>query len=177
MRTLRDIFAETNEAEVVSLVTRLYDCKKEWLPAAIANTLAELRRLTPDANGISYELHIDLAEPLFPEDAPGWEVWMRKADEPAERYSFSLSPGQEWLAVEVPGSLRARMAVAEIVAHCIWDMTFHGWTQGEIAGQRAELDRRVREIDEGKAELIPWEEVKARLDATPEKGRANRARE
>lgn len=29
----------------------------------------------------------------------------------------------------------------------------------------AELDRRVREIDEGRAKMVPWAEVKAKLEA------------
>ncbi len=35
------------------------------------------------------------------------------------------------------------------------------WT----AAWAAELDRRVREIDEGRAKAVPWEEVKAKLEA------------
>ncbi len=168
MTTLRDIFAEANVAAVAAAVARLYECDKEWLPEAIANTLGELRRLTSDTSSGVHELHIELAEPLLPEDAPGWDVWCRKADEPDECYSLSLSPWEEWLAVEVPDTLRARMPAAEIAAHCIWDMTFHGWTQEQIAAEKTELDRRISEIDEGKVEMLPWEEVKTRLKATIE---------
>lgn len=175
MTTLRDIFVQADEAEVLAAVARLYDCKKEWLPEAIANMLAELRQLVPDTGAVAYELHIEPGEQLLPDDPPGWEVWCRTQDEPEERYSLSLSPWEEWLAVKVPEPLRARTPMAEIAAHCLWDMTFHGWTQEKIAEQRAELDRRVREIDEGKAEMIPWEEVKTRLDATIEEARKKRA--
>ena len=174
MTTLRDIFAEADDAEVTAMAAHFYDCEKAWLPEAIANTLAELRRLTPDATGDSYELRIEVAAPLLPEDEPDWEVWCRKAGEPEERYGLSLAPWAEWLAVAVPTELRARMPAAEIAAHCIWDMTFHGWTQEQIAADRAELDRRVREIDEGTVEMIPWEEVKARLDRTIAEARKKR---
>jgi putative addiction module component (TIGR02574 family) len=33
------------------------------------------------------------------------------------------------------------------------------------AAWAAELDRRVRDIDEGRARAVPWAEVKARLEA------------
>ena len=174
MTTLRDIFAEANDAAVAAAAARIYECDKEWLPEAIANTLAELRRLAPDTSGGAHKLHIARDEPLLPEDAPGWDVWCRKADEPDERYSFSLSPWEQWLAVEVPEALRARMPATEIAAHCIWEMTFHGWTQEQTAAERAELDHRVREIDEGKVEMIPWEEVKARLGATIDEAQEKR---
>jgi hypothetical protein len=175
MTTLRDIFVQADEAEVLATVARLYDCKKEWLPEAIANMLAKLRQLVPDTGAVASELHIEPGEPLLPDDPPGWDVWIRSAGEPDERYSFSLSRWEEWLALAVPEPLRAQMPAAEIAAHCIWDMTFHGWTQEQIAEERAELDRRGREIDEGNVEMIPWEEVKTRLDATIEEARKKRA--
>lgn len=159
---LHDIFAEADDAAVTGAVARIYQCEKEWLPEAISNTLTELRRLVPDAGGGAQELHIELTGPLLDGDEPGWEVWVSRKDD-AERYGLSLSRWEEWLAVEVPEQLHAAMPAAEIAAHCIWDMTFHGWTQEQIAEDRADLDRRIREIDEGKAEMIPWEEVKARL--------------
>ena len=104
MNTLRDIFSEADEAEVAAAAARLYACDKAWLPEAIRHTLAKLRRLTPDASGAEYELHIDLAAPLLPEDEPGWEVWLRKAGGPEERYGLSLSPWEEWLAAPIPTS-------------------------------------------------------------------------
>ena len=34
-----------------------------------------------------------------------------------------------------------------------------------VAAWAAELDRRVRELDEGRAKAVPWTEVKAKLEA------------
>jgi hypothetical protein len=39
------------------------------------------------------------------------------------------------------------MTAAEIVAHCVWEMTFYGFTQEKIAAFRAELECSVKEID------------------------------
>ncbi len=36
----------------------------------------------------------------------------------------------------------------DIVAHCVWEMTFYGFTQEKIAETRAELERRIKEIAE-----------------------------
>lgn len=38
---------------------------------------------------------------------------------------------------------------------------------GVEAAWAAEIERRVREIESGEVELIPWEDVKARLLSTP----------
>ena len=82
-----------------------------------------------------------------------------------ERYGLDLSRWEDWLAIRIPRSLLDRLPAAEIVAHCVWEMTFYGFTQEKVAAFRADLERRVREIDEGRAELIGWEEAKERLRA------------
>ncbi len=37
------------------------------------------------------------------------------------------------LVLRVPQSLLDKMTAAEIVAHCVWEMTFYGFTQEKIA--------------------------------------------
>ena len=171
--TLRDLVLEVTAADVTEAIGRLYDqAEKEWVGEAITHVLEQLRSLTPAAEGANCELHIEFTQPV-PDEEPAWQVWASQ-DHDTERYSLSLSPWEEWLAACVSPSLHEAMPAAEIVAHCIWDMTFHGWTQEQIAEFRAELDRRAQEIDEGKAELVPWEEVKARLGATIEEARNKR---
>lgn len=164
MTTLRDILAKAETEDVVEIVQRIYGPDAEWLPEAIADVMEELRRLMPDDSGGEYELHIEQTAPLEPDEKPFWEVWCSKRDDP-ERYGLDLSPWEEWLAIRVSQSLQDAMSAAEIAAHCIWDMTFYGFTQERIAETRAELDRRAREIDEGKAECIPMEQVMERLRA------------
>ena len=44
-------------------------------------------------------------------------------------------------------ALLDKMTAAEIVAHCVWEMTFYGFTQEKIAAFRAELECSVKEID------------------------------
>ena len=165
MTTLRDLVFKVEDATVVEAVTQLYDQREtEWLPEAIVDVLSQLRRPTPDSAASELGLHIELTSPIDPDEQPYWDVWCGKQNDP-ERYGLDLSRWEEWLAIRVPQSLLDAMPDAEILAHCIWDMTFYGFTQERIAETRAELDRRVKEIDEGKAELIPWEDVKERLRA------------
>jgi len=38
----------------------------------------------------------------------------------------------------------------------------------------AEIERRLREIESGKAKLVPWERVRRRLDAAASRGRKKR---
>src|ERR1700730_9707829 len=150
MTILRDILAKAETADVVEVVRRIYEPDAECATRAIAEVMDKLRRLTPDESSGEYELHIDPTAPLVPKETASWKVWCSRPDAP-EGYGLDFSPWEEWLAIGVPQSLQDTMSATEIAAHCIWDMTFYGFTQERIAETRAELDRRVKEIDEGKA--------------------------
>lgn len=73
---------------------------------------------------------------------------------------LDLSRWEEWLAVRVPQSLLDKMMATEIVAHCLWEMTFYGFTQEQIAAFRVELENNVKEIDAGTPELVSGEQAK-----------------
>lgn len=161
--TLRDLLFEADDEAVIAAGVRLYEQSEvEWLPEAIREVLQELRRLTPDSAGAAYELHIERIVPEAPPEQPFWEVSFRKEGD-FERYGLDMSPWPQWLATRVPSALCQTIPAAEIVAHCVWEMTFYGFTQEAAAENRAELDRRLRDLDEGKVQGIPWEEVKERL--------------
>jgi hypothetical protein len=139
MTTLRALLLGVEETGVTEAIGRLYDRREtRWLPDAVADVLAELRRLTPDPSGTEYQLEIELLPPGDTEDEPYWDVCCRKEYDP-ERYGLDLSPWEEWLAIRVPESLLKKMTGTEIVAHCVWEMTFYGFTQEKIANFRAEL--------------------------------------
>jgi hypothetical protein len=53
---------------------------------------------------------------------------------------------------------------SELIAHCLYEMTFLGFTEADITAQREELQRRVDELEamteeEKKEKLIPMEQV------------------
>jgi hypothetical protein len=145
--TLRDLVLEVQEAAVVEAIARFYDQREtQWLPDAVSDVLGQLRRLAPDPAGSRYQLSIELTPPVDRKDKPFWDVSCIKEDDP-NRCGLDLSPWDEWLALRAPQSLLDKMTAAEIVAHCIWEMTFYGFTQEKIAAFRAELECSVKEIE------------------------------
>jgi hypothetical protein len=139
MTTLRDLVLKVNETDVVEGIARFYHQReKEWWPDAVADVLGQLRKLTPNLAGSPYRLGIELTSPIDLEEQPFWDVSCTKDGDP-ERCGLDLSPWEEWLAIRVPQSLLDKMTPAEIVAHCVWEMTFYGFTQEKIAAFRTEL--------------------------------------
>jgi hypothetical protein len=146
MSTLRDLVLEVQEAAVVEGIARFYDQREtQWLPDAVADALGELRSLALDPAASRYQLSIELTPPVDPNDQPFWDVSCIKEDDP-DRCCLDLSRWEEWLALRVPQSLLDKMTAAEIVAHCVWEMTFYGFSQEKIAAFRAELECSATEI-------------------------------
>ena len=80
-----------------------------------------------------------------------------------QSYALEYTPWSKWLGYEVDKRVLKRMPKEEIAAHCLWEMTFMGFTQSRIRSSLSVLKRRVKDLEEGKVKTIPFEEVKARL--------------
>ena len=80
-----------------------------------------------------------------------------------QSYALEYTPWSKWLGYEVDKKVLKKMLKEEIVAHCLWEMTFMGFTQNKIRSRLSVLRRRVNDIKEGKVKTIPYEEVMARL--------------
>jgi len=80
-----------------------------------------------------------------------------------QSYALEYTSWSKWLGYEVDKKVLKKMPKEEIVAHCLWEMTFMGFTQDKIRSRLSVLRRRVKDIEEGKVKTIPYEEVMARI--------------
>lgn len=84
-------------------------------------------------------------------------------------YALDFQPWEEWLGMEVDSATYQKYAYPEILAHCLWEMTFMGFDQHAIREEKQELERQVAELknmteEERKQKLIPLQEMKNRLE-------------
>lgn len=84
-------------------------------------------------------------------------------EETKQSYALEYMPWSEWLGCKVGKQVINKMTKEEITAHCLWEMTFMGFTQDKIRSRLSVLRRRVKDIEDGKAKTIPYEEVMARI--------------
>ena len=85
-------------------------------------------------------------------------------------WSLSLQSWRSWLGMTFEPATLTEYSPAQVVAYCLSDMTFHGFSEAENREVSEELQRRVAELDamseEDRAEkLIPAEKVFADLKA------------
>jgi hypothetical protein len=73
-----------------------------------------------------------------------------------ESYALEFRPWSEWLGMDVIGTIHDEK---KEIAYCLWEMTFMGFDQNTVLKQKKELDRRIEEIESGKAKTIPASDI------------------
>lgn len=76
-------------------------------------------------------------------------------------YALQYTPWSKWLGYEVAQSVLKKFSKEEIVAHCLWEMTFAGFTQGKIRRKINALKKQIKDVEEGRVKTIPHNEVMA----------------
>jgi len=63
-------------------------------------------------------------------------------------YGLEFTDWAEWLDMEIEPESLSRYAEVDIIGHCLWEMTFFGYSQEDIKKTVEELER-AQESDEG----------------------------
>jgi hypothetical protein len=85
-------------------------------------------------------------------------------------FALELVPWEKWLGMELDSSALQGYANPDIVAFCLWEMTFFGFDQATIQKEKQEIDRRVAELEnmseeQRKKRFISGEKVMQELEA------------
>jgi hypothetical protein len=86
-----------------------------------------------------------------------------RAEDDHQSYALEFTSWAKWLGYEVDQATLKKMPKEEIVAHCLWEMTFIGFTQNKIRRKLAAIEKRVKDVEEGRVKTIPYEEALARI--------------
>jgi hypothetical protein len=84
-------------------------------------------------------------------------------------FAIEMVPWEEWIGMDIdPATLKAHDG-ADIIAHCLLEMTFYGFDQNAIRKEKEEIERRAEDLrnmtkEERNQKLIPWKEVHEKLD-------------
>lgn len=75
-----------------------------------------------------------------------------------QSYALEYTSWAKWLGYEVERATLKRMTGEEIVAHCLWEMTFLGFTQNKIRRRLAALKNQVKDVKEGRVKTKAYYE-------------------
>lgn len=137
----------------------------------------QLGRFCPSLGVHGFKVAFDELCGLQPRDFPGFKIEVTNEldeelrpyvhvcgiDDSDEHVAISLTPWEMWLGAELTKKT-LELTWPEIVAHCLYEMTFWGYDQETIRAEVAELDRRAREAEEHPELLIDHEDVMKMLE-------------
>ena len=143
---LKEIITTSNWEAVRKVFLHNYPIQKK---AIIGYEIAykKLRSKSPIIS--TMELCCDKREPIFKGDEPFHDVYgvdgTKREDGELEKFSLGLTPWSQWLGSSLSESILNNYTKEEIVSHCLFDMTFHGFSESEIIKAKKELDIRVKD--------------------------------
>ena len=95
------------------------------------------------------ELFCNKGEPILKGDEPFHEVYAidgtKREDGELEKFSLSLTSWSKWLGSSISESTLQNYSNEEIISHCLFDMTFHGFSEPEIKKVNKELDIQMND--------------------------------
>jgi len=68
-------------------------------------------------------------------------------------YAIEFTDWAEWLAMEIEQESLSKYSELDIIGHCLWEMTFYGFTQEKIKKQLAQLEKEAEEAKKNPSSL------------------------
>lgn len=100
-----------------------------------------------------YQIRIDRTpDVLDPEDTYPEVVGIKEGVD--ERWALSFCPWAEWLGMEVCQATLEAFSASQIVANCLHEMAFFGFTEEKIRQQMEELDASIKDAEEYPEDLV-----------------------
>jgi len=84
-------------------------------------------------------------------------------EHPTQAYALDFTPWSEWLTLELDKQTLDNYSPGQILAECLWDMTFYGFTEPEINAKLQGLLRTHERVESGEEKMYSYEEVNAKL--------------
>jgi hypothetical protein len=129
---LSDLIDLYDYDDIHGMFVRLYP--KEH--ARNADDIESAYRLLKDSADVidsEYTIHVSLTS----ETSEEWEhVYGRKNSDESDRYVLSYEPWAEWLGMRISIHTLNAYSHAQILAHCLHEMTIHGYDEDKIKLKR-----------------------------------------
>lgn len=140
-------------------------CMENEVFEAYCKVFSQFKGLTPEPNDDELRLAVVRVEDGF---EPGTYIYDVFGVKPNDRndnahYALEMSTWGKWLSFEVVEKCVEAYGAAAFVAHSLYELTFFGFDASDVEAntkrEKELLNKRHREIENGTAELVSWDEV------------------
>jgi hypothetical protein len=143
-KILKDLVDKFNFTEVSEALLELYPDQKQNI-RGYKITWDELEHLHPSKEISDMSIKITKVKDTY--DNTSYYSTHGVTKNKKETYALDFSSFKDWLGFKIHPSTLKRMKQLNIMAHCLWEMTFNGFASSEIAKQRNRLKSIVKKID------------------------------
>ena len=152
---LAELVCNCDWANIRSAILRLYPDDRKNM-SGFESVFQRLQVLTPAITNMRIVLEevLDDDENERYTDVCGKDGTLKKEENPEVfkddqignqevSYGIEFVEWEEWIGMDIdPGSL-LKYSAADILGHCLWEMTFYGYTQEAIRKQAKQLKERT----------------------------------
>lgn len=163
MKILKELITGNNWLGVELTISALYPDQKELIDE-YERIYKALEIMIPKKSDIAIVLERIGDKEVEYIDVSGKEKNVNESDENLRTDSLALefTPWSEWLGMQIEHNTLAAFTELEILAHCLYEMTFIDFNEEEIGKEFKKIEKTVDEIKSmtkaGKEEnTIPWE--------------------
>lgn len=156
MKNLKNLILETKWKNIEPIILKLYPEYKNDIEG-FEMVYLQLKEIQPEES--DYIINIEFTTPRFEGDEPYWDVSsIDKNDN--KKYALDFVKWEIWLGSEIAKDVLNKFTNEEIISHCLFEMTFDGFSQNQIQEKKNELIKRIEEIKNGTTELITLNDLK-----------------
>lgn len=130
--TVATLVASVSDDDLVAALSRLYWADQDKQAASYLEVLARLRTMMPASTTMSCVLAREWSDDNPPE--PLIHIVGREMGDDT-RWAIEFRPWAEWLGMAVEADPALELSEADMLANILYEMTFVGWDDEEIAEQ------------------------------------------
>lgn len=163
MKTLKDFVMEVTFEEVADVFKKSYP--NDWNAAnnpegfeMVFNVLRE-KEPVPRKDDMKILIYHVIQDWGYPElETEEYDHVCGYTESDNQKWGLDYTPWAEWLGMEIHTDTVQNYSPAEIVAHCLWELTWNGFTEEEINKKKEGLMKRFDEAVKKFAKMFNIEE-------------------
>jgi len=164
MSKLLDLVKKSMWKEVACSFLRIFPNEKKNIQG-YEKVFSKLKSLDPSETDMTLYLDLVLKEddPFSDED---WTHLYFKngsmcdlSPDKEEIFCMGFSSWSEWLGVEINKETEEKHSPEEIISHCLYEMTFYGFTEKKIKSASDDLKERLDDVKKNPEKCISAEQL------------------
>ncbi len=131
-----------DEEKSIEGYRQVYETLRSLQPAETKLRIC-IKTVTDDFDGATYE-HVSGKDGTTNRETAPEADWDDERGNQEASFGIEFTDWAEWLGMEIDSETAARYSEPEIIGHCLWEMTFFGFSEDKIRKFMDDVEESVR---------------------------------